>query len=161
MSESFEFCKTVAQDVSRSSYADRSWDNAMECFETEAIFDNSLHGTRRYILKGMIDDETEISFNVDLSFSADSDFDYFTSASCVHDGTLYFINDMMNELVEKLCLAKTYNKNVGEPQNGDSIKYVIGNFVVLNEYDGDFVPADKPWLRERSTILLPLKMIRN
>ena len=41
------------------------------------------------------------------------------------------------------------------------VEYIVGNFVVLIEYDGDFVPADKPWMRERTTVLLPIKMIKD
>lgn len=160
MSKSFDFCKSVAQDASRSSYIDRSWDTAMEDLETEAVFDEFLHGARIFYFEGKVDGETEANFNVEISFDANADFDYFTSDTCIHDGTLYFIREAMNRCVRKVSLAQTYNKNVGEPQNGDSIKYVVGNFVVLNEYDGDFVPTDRPWLRERTTVLLPLKMMK-
>lgn len=48
MSKSFDFCKATAQNAYRSSYADRSWDNAIEVYETEAIFDKYLHGARNF-----------------------------------------------------------------------------------------------------------------
>lgn len=157
MSKSFDFCKVIAQDSSRSSYADRSWDNVIEDYETETIFDEYLHGARDFSIEGKVDDEIEICFDVSVSFDGNADFDYFTSESCVHDGTLLFIREAMDRCVQKVCLAQTYNKNIGEPESGDSIQYVVGNFVVLTEYDGDFVPKDKPWMRERTTVLLPLK----
>lgn len=160
MSKSFAFCKAAAQNTDRSSYADRSWDNATEVYETEAIFDEYLHGARHFSLKGKVDGETEICFNVSISFDDNADFDYFTSESCVHDGTLYFIREAMDRCVRRVCLAQTYNKNTGAPEHGDNIRYVVGNFIILTEYDGDFVPADKPWMRERTTVLLPLKMMK-
>lgn len=160
MSRSFDFCKTVAQDASRSSYADRSWNNAGEDYETEAIFDEFLHGSRNFFFEGKVDGETEVCFDVSISFDSNADFYYFTSESCIHDGTVYFIRETMDRCVRKVCLAQTYNKNIGEPENGDNIQYIVGNFVVLTEYDGDFVPADKPWMRERTTVLLPLKMMK-
>ena len=155
MSKSFDFCKATAQNAYRSSYADRSWDNAVEVYETEAIFDKYLHGARNFFFEGKVDDETEICFDVSISFDGNADFDYFTSESCIHDGTLYFIIKTMDECVRKVCLAQT-----GAPESGDSIQYIVGNFVILTEYDGDFVPADKPWMRERTTVLLPLKMMK-
>lgn len=51
MSKSFDFCKATAQNAYRSSYADRSWDNAIEVYETEAIFDKYLHGARNFFLR--------------------------------------------------------------------------------------------------------------
>lgn len=51
MSKSFDFCKATAQNTYRSSYADRSWDNAVEDYETEAIFDKYLHGARNFSLR--------------------------------------------------------------------------------------------------------------
>lgn len=160
MSKSFDFCKAAAQNTYRSSYADRSWDNAVEDYETEAVFDEFLRGIRSFHIKGKTDQGDEISFEVSLSFDPNADFDYFTSDSCIHDGTLTFIRGAMDKCVRNVCFARTYNKNVGEPKSGDSIKYVIGNFVVLNEYDGQFVPIDKPFMRERTTVLLPLKMMK-
>lgn len=68
------------------------------------------------------------------------------------------MRDAMNKCVLNVCLARTYNKKVGAPNNGDDIEYIVGNFVVLTEYDGYFVPSDKSYLRERTTVLLPLKM---
>ena len=86
MSKSFDFCKATAQNAYRSSYADRSWDNAVEVYETEAIFDKYLHGARNVFFEGKVDDETEICFDVSISFDGNADFDYFTSESCIHDG---------------------------------------------------------------------------
>lgn len=155
MSKSFDFCKTV---ISRSGYADRSWDNAREDCETEAIFDNYLRGVRCFSLDGTVDNVADVRFDVSVSFDSNADFDYFTSESCIHDGTLLFIREAMDKCVRKVCLAQSYYIPIGAPHSGDRIQYTVGNFVVLTEHDGDFVPVDKPWMRERSTILLPIKM---
>lgn len=157
MSKSLEFCRTVASDVSRSSFADRDWSKAVET-EAESIFDEFLYGVRRFSVDGANDMGDEIKLNVKLSFENDADFEYFTSSSCIHDGTLLFIKEMIDECVRKVCGVRTYNKNIGEPKSGATVRYIVGNFVVLNEYDGDFVSHEKPWIRERTTVLLPLKM---
>ncbi len=155
MSRSFEFCRMVAADKMRSSYADRDWSNAAEEIETVAVFDELLRGRRHLRV-----DTNDRSFDASISFDADADFDYFTSESCVHDGTLLFIREIMDRCVRRVCFAQTYDKRMGEPKDGETIQWVVGNFVVLTEFDGDFVPADKPWMRERTTVLLPLKMIK-
>lgn len=160
MSKSLYFCKAAAQDPSRSSYADRPWDEAVELVDTEKIFDEVLHKSRKFHVKGKSAGGTKLSFDVNFLFDCDADFDYFTSESVVHDGTLIFINEAIERCVDRVCLSQTYNRTIGKPKNGDSIKYVIGNFVVLTEYDGDFVPTDKPWMRERTTVLLPIKMMK-
>lgn len=160
MSKSFDFCKAAVQDASRSNYTDRSWDNAGEDYETEAIFDEFIRGARSFYITGKLDDGTDVKINIGISFDGDADFDYFTSSTCVHDGTLFFVREAMDECVRNVCTARTYNKNIGAPGHGDNIRYVVGNFVVLTEYDGDFVPDDKPWMRERTTVLLPLKMMK-
>lgn len=157
MSKSFDFCKAIAQDASRSSYTDRNWDNAIEYNNTEAIFDKYLNKVRSFSINGKLESGINFNFNVNLSFDNNADFDYFTSASCIHDGALVFVENTICRCVKNVCLARTYNKNIGALESGDSVEYVIGNFVVLTEYDGDFVPNDKPWMRERTTVLLSLK----
>lgn len=160
MSKSLDFCKAVAQDVSRSRYTDRDWNNAIEFPETEELFDKYLHGGRNFSIDGEAEDGADIHFDASLSFNSNADFDYFASESRIHDGTLFFIGKVMDMLVRRVCLAQTYNKNIGAPEHGDHIRYTVGNFIILTECDGDFVPTDKPFLRERTTVLLPLKMTK-
>lgn len=157
MSKSLEFCKNIATDPARSSYSDRDWRKAIEFYDTEAIFDKYLHGNRSFTLKGE-SDGIKISIDVDFLFDNNIDFDYFTSDSCIHDGTLLFVGELINKCARKVCNLETYYKPLGEPQDRDVLKYNIGNFVILNEYNGDFVPNDKPWLCERTTVLLPIKV---
>lgn len=154
MSKSLDFCQTVAGDISRSSYGDRDWESATELFETEAIFDNLiLHGARHFNIEGISGRE---KVNVKLLFNCDAEFDYFTSESIIHDGTFAHIIEAMRRCVQKVCYCQTHYKG-REPVSRDNIEYTVGNFVILNEYDGDFVPPDKQWMRERTTVLLPIK----
>ena len=158
MSKSFDFSKAA---VSRSGYANRSWDNACEKYETMAIFDEYLHGARNFSLGWTVDNVDDICFDFSINFDSNADFDYFTSESCIHDGTFIFIRELIDRCVRKVCLAQSYYKPIGAPKSGDNIQYVIGNFVIITEYDGDFVPKDKPWMRERTTVLLPIKMMKS
>ena len=158
MSNSLDFCKARASNPSVSSYADRNWNNAAENMETENFFDNILQGNRKLRVDGIDHNGNKVYLNVELSFNPDADFDYFSGDSCVHDGTLLFIYEMMNKCVEKVKYAQTLSKANGQPKSGDTIKYVVGNFVVLNEFGKQFALEDKPWLQERTTVLLPLKV---
>lgn len=158
MSYSLDFCREVASNPLRSFFSDRDWSKAIEIIETEKTFDKFLNRARSLTIKGKTEDENDIILNVNLFFDDKADFDYFISDSFISDGTLLFREEAIINLIQKVCTGSTYNKNVGEPQSGDKIEYTVGNFVILNEHDGSFVSTDKPWLRERTTVLLPLKM---
>ena len=160
MSKSLYFCKAVGQNPSRSTYAHRLWDNVTELMETEQIFDEVLQGNRKLAIAGRTDTGEEVCISVDISFDCNADFDYFTSETIVHDGTFLFVREAVERCISRVSCAQTYYKSLGEPKFSDSIKYVIGNFVLLSEYDGEFVPTDKPWMRERTTVLLPIKYMK-
>lgn len=161
MSKSLEFCKKRASDSSVSTFADRNWGDAKE-IASEEVFDEYLYGLRKYRVDGKMGDGSDAYFNVELEFNDDGCYDYFTSSCCTHDGTLLFIHEMMDECVRRALCMGTYNRNAGHPESGDNIKYTIGNFVVLNEYDETaFATSEKPWLQSRTTVLLPLKMIKD
>lgn len=125
---------------------------------TKEVFDAIIHGERECSILAKDEDENVIKFDVELVFDPNAELEYFTSNTCIHDGTLLFIQELMEECVKNVAYCATYNKNGRKPESGDTIKYTVGNFVVLNEYDGEFVPSVHPWLRERTTVLLPIKM---
>lgn len=156
MSKSLEFCVTTASNPLRSRYSDRDWNAAIE-IESESLFDILLKGERNFIVEGMGEHGGSINIDINLSFNKDTDFDYFASDSCIHDGTLLFSTELMRNIIERVCCAATYNSQLREPKSGDKVAYTVGNFVILNEYDGDFIHDNKPWMRERTTVLLPLK----
>lgn len=70
MSKSLDFCRARASNPSLSFYADRYWNEAIEYTETEAIFDEFLHGARNFYLEGRVNGDTEISFDVSISLGA-------------------------------------------------------------------------------------------
>lgn len=160
MGKSLDFCRKIASDSMRSTYSDRAWNTAVEFIGAEAFFDGVLKGNREFRLDGTDNNGIDVAVNVKIQFDADADFDYFTSAQRIHDGTLFFVSSALLECVDKIITASTYNKNIGAPQDGDTIEYTVGNFVCLSEYSEKFAPLDKPWLRERTTVLLPIKMTK-
>ena len=158
MSKSLEFCKERAKNKEISCLFDRNWYDAGEV-ESLALFERILEGNRKYKIKGEEDGEAR-EFTISLIFDPDADFDYFTSSRSIHDGTMVFVFENMENCAKRVILAETYYTKKGKPQPGDTIQYTIGNFVVLNEFDENrdlFAPKDKPYLQERTTVLLPLR----
>ena len=158
MSKSLEYC-SAASDKSRSSYADRDWTKAIES-ESEPIFDLLLEGRRELTVdlgRAYTNGDRSL-IRVDIVFDPSADFQYFTSESCRHDGTLLFIDDLFIKCALKVCCLQTWYSKLDAPKNGDHIKFVVGNFVMLNEYGQELAPKDKPWMQQRTTVLLPLKM---
>lgn len=166
MSKSLEFCIATASDANRSTYSDRDWNNAYEidpqsCFSTNIFFNKYSNKDEPLELTGVDDSGKEINVRINLSFNPDADFQYFTSKSYIYDGTLYFLYKMFEEIASKVCTLQTYYAPIGVPHNGDTINIIVGNFVILDEFDEDgtlFTPKDKKWMRERTTVLLPIRM---
>lgn len=159
-SKSLTWCKQRAKNPLTSGYADRNWDDAVE-LSSEEMFDRlGCNGKRHFDCCYTADGGSCVTYSVDIEFDQDADFEYFTSASCVHDGTALFDIELLASRISAVCSGATFNKDVGEPRNGDKIHYIVGNFATLTEHDGDWVPKDKKWMRTRTTILLPLKMYK-
>lgn len=160
MSKSLDWCKERASNGAISGYADRKWNEAVER-PAESLFDGlGANGLRHFDCCYTADNGEAVAYSVDIEFEPDADFEYFTSASCVHDGTAAFVVGLLQDRIMAVCGGATFNKDIGEPRNRDKIHYVVGNFVELTEHDGDWVPADRKWMRTRTTILLPLKMYK-
>ena len=157
MSKSLEFCRTRASNPNISCYADRDWSEARE-LDISNTLDTMLGTKRQYVLTGKIDDETDEKYNIFVTVDPNADFYYFISDSYLSDGTMLFFGESLQRLLSKVLLLQTYNKNLGIPINGCNIHWTIGNYVYLNEFDGDWVPEDKKWMSMRTTVLLPLKV---
>lgn len=160
MSKSLEFCKRIVSNKDRSFFADRDWTNAIE-IDSEKIFTNVLKDCRNWLIRRELEDGTKIDITIYLTINPEAEFDYFTSSSSVHDGTLVFKLELINDCICNVICGKTYNKNMGEPKSNNTVHYIVGNLVVLNEYDMDhnkFCSKDKPFLCERTTVLLPIRM---
>lgn len=156
MSYSCEYCINAAQNPKRSKWSERDWSKAIEFGDDASLlFDLVLNGLREYELTS---EDGSKSIKIRILFDSDADFDYYTSSSSIHDGTIAFIYDNVMKCVLKVVQLQTRNACIPSPDFGDEVTFTVGNFVILNEYDGDFVPKDRPWLRERTTVLLPLKM---
>lgn len=156
MSKSLDFCLKIVKDPERFTLRRDNWEDAFER-ESQSVFDDLLNGIRILHLSA----PNDFKLDLELNFCDDADFQYVTVETCLYDGTLLFVQDLMNKCAEKVCRGGTYFTPLGRPENGATVRYTIGNFVCLLEYDenGDkFTPKDKPWMRGRITVVLPLKV---
>ena len=125
-----------------------------------SVFDYVAHGERDFTVTGSDENGERVNLNISLVFNPDAEFQYFTSESCIHDGTLIFPLSLMEKCVYKVYCLNTYYQPLGRPGVGSTVKIEVGNFVILNEFDkdGTFAPDCKEWMSERTTVLLPLRM---
>ena len=147
MSHSYNFCLNRVTSPDFSNFCELDWSEAEECTYEDWYVTKIPDGQYSY-------DEDNITFK--FKYDANADFQYFTSIQFKHDGTLLFISKGIQELINRIYGAATYNKLIGAPKENSIASYVYGNPIILNEY-GDFGTEDKPWLCERTTILIPIE----
>lgn len=114
------------------------------------------NGIPDIFIEGTIDGaKAKIKIHVD--YDPTENFEYFTYSSIRHDGTLIFVKEAIDNCMSKVLLCGTYDINKRAPFDGCTIKYTIGDFVVLNEYGKQFSTKEKPWMQQRTTVFLPIK----
>lgn len=145
-----------ATNLSDCNYKSMEEINVVDIFETmykSRVLENGL------IIKTDNNKIAEIFYNPDIEFN------YFTMSRNVNDGTLLFDLEAMQDALFEVLSCHTYNKAVllEAPDNQEFfdthyLKYTIGNIVLCQEYDDNkFTVAGKPWLKRRTTALLPIK----
>ena len=150
MSKSFDFVLQVINDPSRgSAFRNRNFENAQE-LSSEDFFDNNF--TNKKIRSWSIG-----STNIEISFDPNAEFDYCSSSSMLSDGTLLNTYCTISEIFKRVIGGETcYKPKVSEFSIGDTIRYTIGNIILSVEH-GDFGTKEKPWLRERISVMIPIK----
>lgn len=95
---------------------------------------------------------------VHLIYNPNADFEYFTSVVSTHDGTLLFVEESIKRCIDNVLHLQTYNVKKGFPKmlNGAEFMFTMGDVVVINECDSKFAPKEKPWMQERTTVMIPL-----
>ena len=99
----------------------------------------------------------------DLTYSPDAEFNYFITESCVCDGTLMFMKELMMNILKKIrqlqtCYAPALEGFSQEEINNGSymFHYEVGDFVA-NSYIIEPPNKNKPWMCDRFTVMLPIK----
>lgn len=99
----------------------------------------------------------------EVYYDPNADFNYFSMSRNSNDGTLIFDLEAMKYALIKVLVCQTYNKAVvSEPVDMDFFnthyfKYTVGDIVLCQEYGEEFSTEEKPWMRRRTTALLPIK----
>lgn len=99
---------------------------------------------------------------ITLRYDPNAEFEYFTSDICTHDGTLTFLMDAIGNIINKLFELGTYNISNIPPDFKDHVwdydyEYIIGDFVINSQVDDKYAPEDKPWMKEKQIVTLPIK----
>ena len=97
----------------------------------------------------------------DLTYNPNADFNYFTLKSCVCDGTLVFMTELMEEILKKIgrletCYAPIIRDIPQEEIQNYKLHYEVGDFIT-NTYIVAPPDKDKPWMCDKFTVMLPIK----
>lgn len=161
MSKSLEFIKQRAGDKSCSTFYNRDFRTAEEMDVLQILksmtgVDCGGRGCRFELdVKNEYGDEGHKVVNIIVD--PNGDFDYFTSETCLFDGTLLFYTNTVTKALSKIITGQTYNSNCTKPKLTDTISYTVGNVITICEHDNKFAPQDKPWLTSRLTVMIPLR----
>ena len=104
------------------------------------------------------DTNMSCDISVKVTYDPDVDFKYFTTSSSRHDGTMLFVHENIKNCLNKILFLQTYDKNVGMPNDANNCNYfyTIGDIVVVNEYGMQFATDEKPWMQQRTTVMIPI-----
>lgn len=105
-----------------------------------------------------VDSDPKFDIRVKITYDSDADFRYFTSSFCVHDGTMLFVYQTIVACLKKIISLQTYDASVGLPNDTNRCNYfyTIGDIVVANEYGKRFATDEKPWMQQRTTVMIPI-----
>ena len=122
---------------------------------------NEYNGNGKIISELHYDNGKIIS---ELHYDIDTDFNYFTMSRNINDGTLLFMQTVIEDVLNRVMTAATCNKKImlevpndKDFLNSHHIKYTIGNIVCCSEYSEKFATNEKPYLTSRYTAILPIK----
>lgn len=100
--------------------------------------------------------------NACIAYDNDADFQYFIAKEYIYDGTTSFHFHLYGEILESLIHLKTYYRKE-EPKDFKEnylkydIRYTVGDFVLCSRKSDKFATKEKPWLKERVTVMLPVR----
>lgn len=71
--------------------------------------------------------------------------------------------DEIENTINRIFNCETYNKSIVNEEinieffNKKYFKYTVGNILLNNEYNDSFATKEKPWFRQRTTVIIPIK----
>lgn len=159
MSKSIEFIKQRIQSGECQGMENNKYESMTELSFTDGCkmcgfdFDSSRS------FKMQSDSIDGDYFTLTVDYNENTDFSYFTMDRCCCDGTLVFYQELIKNILLKLLNIDTCDKRVEIPDNlyRHEVKYTVGNFVVTHEYGSEFATEEKPWMKSRFAVMLPIK----
>ena len=131
-------------------------------YKHNIIFDNK-NVCNRIILNATTNTNLKGNIEIQVKYDPDAEFEYFTMERCICDGTLFFFYELVATALNNVFTFVTYNK-AKLPSDYDNnpfaykLKYIIGNPVIAIEHGKEFATEEKPWMLDRFSVMLPIKM---
>lgn len=112
----------------------------------------------------LIKSDTDLGeLTVSVKYNPLGDFEYCTMERCRNDGTFVFYRELIERNIMKIFCGQTYNstklpKDFYDHIDRYEMNYEIGDLVLASEYSSKFATKEKPWMRSRFTVFMPIKM---
>lgn len=90
-------------------------------------------------------------------------FDFVHMESCVCDGTMLFMFELIEKAFHCLLKSEIYNKATVPDDYVNNfwdydIFYTVGDFVCESDNSDEYSTKEKPWMTQRFVVLLPVKV---
>lgn len=103
-------------------------------------------------------------FGINIEYNPDAAFEYFTMENSTHDGTLLFVEEVIQKLLYKLLQFGTVPKRITEDIVGNptdfNYKYIIGDIVMHRDFGLKSINGHQ-WDGETDIVVLPIKFEYN
>ena len=154
--DSLDFCKKRAE-IS-PDLQDRTFDD-VGVFDTAGLVENlfeRISAYKQYTVTGLDSMGNDLERHVTLDYQKDADWEYCTSLTSIHEGTMLFVQETVAKCLQRFLSGDTYNVNKRPPDGKCNVKYTIGDTIVINEYDLEHKKFAKDFRTMRTTVMIPL-----
>ena len=167
MSYSLTYCQKIIADPTKFKLCNNNYDKIVEKSTEDFLTYVDLITPKQINLN-------ELRFGFDLSrilnlppqeitvsFKHDpnADFQHFTYSSCVSDGSGVFKESTIKDLLYYvLNFKRIYPEVCAEFKDKDVVHVILGNLVAIHEYDESLATEERPFLRNKTTVLLPFRV---
>ena len=160
-SKSFEWFTNLDRNKDKLWYKDFIIGNPVELsfeyFVNEAFNAPIIGEPLDFSAKTLGGKNVRFEYVIDIDAEMNN-YDCYVSEFIIHDGTLIFENEAICNAINKIVFLESFYSNLRVPNNGDRLHATVGNIIMLNTFDGDWIPEDKPWCIERTAVFIPVKL---
>jgi len=172
MNKSIEFMKRRIPETPDTSYnmPMDGWDDAYvfnpitefeRIFGEQKVIKDDSNSFSLKLESQSLDGSQKGFMKFEVEYDPNAEFEYFTTTSSTHDGTLIFVGDNIRRLLEKIIFLQTQNKNkITEDFRKDmfsySLKYTIGDIVMHSDFGMKEING-RNMMGQTDTVCLPIK----